>query len=91
MRSGRVPVRTCVGCRRTGTKDSLLRVARRPDGRVVVDPTGKAPGRGAYVHRDPACVEAALARDGLWRMLRTGANPEAAARLRQEIEGVARG
>jgi len=91
MRSRRGPVRTCVGCRRPGPKEALLRVARRPDGRVEVDPSGGAPGRGAYVHRDPACVEAALARDGLWRMLRTGADPEAAARLRQEIEGVAKG
>ncbi|HSJ50642.1 MAG TPA: YlxR family protein [Actinomycetota bacterium] len=90
MASGREPVRTCVGCRTTGSKRSLLRVARLPDGRVVVDPSGRAPGRGAYVHRDLVCVEAALARGGLWRILRTGAPLDAAARLRREIEGAIR-
>ncbi|HEX6332291.1 MAG TPA: YlxR family protein [Actinomycetota bacterium] len=90
MGAAREPVRTCVGCRTAAPKRSLLRIARLPDGRVIVDPTGKAPGRGAYVHRDPGCVDAALARGGLWRMLRTGADLDAAARLTQEIEGAIR-
>jgi predicted RNA-binding protein YlxR (DUF448 family) len=86
----REPVRTCVGCRRTGAKRELLRVVRAPDGSVAVDPTGKAPGRGAYVHPDPGCVDAATARGGLWRVLRAGADPDAAARLRRDIEGAIR-
>ncbi len=81
------PVRTCVGCRGKGPKGSLLRIARAPAGGVGVDVSGRAPGRGAYVHRDRACMEAALARGALWRALRTGADADAAARLRRQIEG----
>jgi len=41
-------------------KRQLMRVVRTPDGRVHVDPTGKANGRGAYVHERRACWEKAL-------------------------------
>ncbi|MGZ8598721.1 MAG: RNase P modulator RnpM [Actinomycetota bacterium] len=90
MVRGREPERTCVGCRGKGPKASLVRIVRGADGSVAIDPGGKAPGRGAYVHRDPACVEAALVKGALWRALRTGASPDAAARLRQEIEGASK-
>lgn len=80
------PERTCVGCRGRAPKRSLLRFAIDPDGTVTVDPSGRHPGRGAYVHRDRTCVDAALAHGALVRALRAGAAPDPAARLRQEIE-----
>jgi uncharacterized protein len=55
-----VAQRTCVGCRQVLPKRTLMRVVRAPDG-VHLDPTGKAPGRGAYVHDRRACWERALA------------------------------
>ena len=87
MARSQVPERTCVGCRGKAMKPELLRVVRGADGVVVADPSGRAPGRGAYVHRDRACVDAAVGRGALWRALRTGADPDAAARLRRDIEG----
>ncbi len=45
---------------RKAPKAELLRVVRLAGGEVAVDPTGSAPGRGAYVHRDVGCVEAAV-------------------------------
>lgn len=64
------PVRTCVGCRSKRPKDDLLRIARGPEGAVLADPKGRAPGRGAYVCLDPACVRVALSSGRLWRALR---------------------
>jgi hypothetical protein len=61
----------------------MLRVVRSPDGRVDVDPTGSAPGRGAYVHRAEACVDLALGRGGLARALRARVGDDAAGRLRR--------
>ncbi|HEX3179406.1 MAG TPA: YlxR family protein [Methylomirabilota bacterium] len=52
------PTRTCVGCRRRRPKAALLRLVRRPDGRVDADAAG--PGRGAYVCADAECLERAL-------------------------------
>jgi predicted RNA-binding protein YlxR (DUF448 family) len=68
----------------------LFRFAVDPDGAVMVDSSGRQPGRGAYVHRDRSCMDAALAHGALVRALRAGAAPDPAARLRQEIEGALR-
>ncbi len=81
-----MPERSCVGCRQRTRKSALLRVVRTTDGGVLVDPAGSAPGRGAYVHRDPRCVEAAFARDALTRALRAGGRRDGADRLRDVIE-----
>ncbi len=89
MARGHVPERTCVGCRGRAPKADLLRVVRTPEGRVAADPSGKAPGRGAYLHRDPRCADLALRRGALARALRAGLPPEEAGRLRADIEGIA--
>ena len=50
-----VPLRMCVACRKRRPKGELLRVLLTPEG-FRLDPTGKLPGRGAYVCRDqPEC------------------------------------
>lgn len=58
-RTKHIPQRTCIGCRTVLTKKSLVRIVRSPEG-VVVDLTGKAPGRGAYIHGVRSCWEQAL-------------------------------
>ena len=61
-RGSREPERTCIGCRRTRPRAELIRLVRGADGRGAVDPSASAPGRGAYVCRDAACVEQAVRR-----------------------------
>ncbi|WP_318836470.1 YlxR family protein [Actinomadura rudentiformis] len=59
MSCGRaVPRRTCVGCRVSTAKSDLLRLVV-VEGVIVPDPRGRQPGRGAYVHPDPGCLELA--------------------------------
>ena len=60
MTEKRVPLRKCVGCGEMIGKKGALRVVRDKDGNVFLDPTGKKPGRGAYVCRDEKCLEIAL-------------------------------
>lgn len=55
----KIPQRLCVSCRERRNKSDLIRVVLLADGRVEVDPTGKMPGRGAYVCRNNECLEAA--------------------------------
>ncbi len=54
-----VPQRTCVGCRQTLAKRALIRIVRTPEG-LRVDPTGKIPGRGAYLHDQLDCWKSGL-------------------------------
>ena len=65
-----VPQRTCVGCRVVNAKRQLVRVVRTPAGGVEVDPSGKAAGRGAYLHERHACWEQALGRKTLDQALK---------------------
>ena len=55
-----IPQRTCVGCREVQGKRQLVRVVRQADGQVRLDATGKALGRGAYVHDKLDCWQLAL-------------------------------
>jgi predicted RNA-binding protein YlxR (DUF448 family) len=59
-RQKHVPLRTCIACRETRPKRELLRVVRTPDGHVVLDPTGKKSGRGAYLCARLSCWQKAL-------------------------------
>jgi len=61
-------------------------VVRSPDGGVGVDPSGAAPGRGAYVHRNAGCVAAAFERSRLARALRIPLEGVRADSLRRDIE-----
>ena len=50
-----VPIRMCVAFRRRRPKGELLRILVTEEG-FVIDPSGKRPGRGAYVCPDsPEC------------------------------------
>lgn len=63
-------LRTCVGCRTSGSPQDLLRLVVGPDGEVAPDLSGGAFGRGAWVHPRPSCLADAV-RGGLSRGLKT--------------------
>lgn len=52
MKQRKIPMRTCVVTREKLEKKELIRVVRTPEGKVIVDLTGKANGRGAYLKKD---------------------------------------
>jgi predicted RNA-binding protein YlxR (DUF448 family) len=79
------PERTCVGCRGKGPKAGLLRVVSDAGQGAIVDLSGSAPGRGAYVHREMTCAESALRAQAFARALRVALGAEEAVRLRNEI------
>jgi predicted RNA-binding protein YlxR (DUF448 family) len=58
-RTKHVPQRTCIGCQAVLPKKTLIRIVRTAEG-VKVDLTGKAPGRGAYIHGVRSCWEKAV-------------------------------
>ena len=69
LNAHRAPIRTCVGCGRRAPQTELVRLARAPDGGILVSRT--APGRGAWLCAGSvACLERAVKRDALRRALR---------------------
>ena len=59
MAERRVPLRKCLGCGEMKEKRQLLRVVHNKEGETLVDATGKAAGRGAYICGNTACFDAA--------------------------------
>ncbi|HET9410823.1 MAG TPA: YlxR family protein [Candidatus Dormibacteraeota bacterium] len=77
----RDPVRTCVACRQEAGKRALIRIVRDASGAAMLDRNGRAPGRGAYLHHDAACLETARKRRALERSLGVTVAPELWAEL----------
>lgn len=58
-----------------------MRIVRAPEGTIAVDPTGRAPGRGAYLCRDASCWDAAARKRALEHALKTTIPADVAAAL----------
>lgn len=69
-----IPQRTCVACRKVLGKRQLVRLVRvAGEGEAVsvkVDPTGKAAGRGAYLHDRRSCWQSGLQSGAVERALK---------------------
>ena len=81
-----VPQRSCVTCRQTTNKWSLIRLVRTGDN-VVIDPRGKMPGRGAYLCPSFECWEQALKKSRLNYVLRMKITEETRSYLAHYAEG----
>ncbi|WP_425312088.1 YlxR family protein [Mycobacterium asiaticum] len=77
------PVRTCVGCRKRELAVELLRVVASSTGNgsyaVIVDTARRLPGRGAWLHPAPQCVQQAIRRRAFNRALRITGSPDTSA------------
>ena len=59
MKVKKIPLRTCIITREKLPKQELIRIVRTPEGTVIIDPSGKANGRGAYVKKDLEVIKKA--------------------------------
>ena len=86
MKTRKIPMRMCVGCREMKEKRSLLRVVKSPEGAISFDRVGKAPGRGAYVCKSEECFERAVKQRQLERALETRIDEAVFSQLMEEID-----
>ncbi len=86
--SKKSPHRMCVGCCEMKEKRELIRVLRTSNGAFVIDPNGKGNGRGAYLCKNPACLEKAFLNHGLERSFHTHIPKETAESLQRELAAV---
>lgn len=71
MKQKKIPMRSCVITKEKCPKMDLIRVVRTPEGEVIVDITGKANGRGAYLKKDLEVINKAQKNKQLNRHLET--------------------
>ena len=59
MKIKKIPMRTCVITKEKLEKKDLIRIVRTPEGKIMMDSTGKANGRGAYLKKDITVIKKA--------------------------------
>lgn len=80
----KVPMRMCVVTREKYPKKELIRVVKTENG-VIVDETGKANGRGAYLKRDLEVIDKAQKSKALDRHLEINVPDEVYDKLRSMV------
>ncbi len=86
MKTKKIPMRSCVVTREKFPKNELVRVVRTPEGNVIVDTTGKANGRGAYLKKDLTVFEKAQKSKILNRQLEVEVNEKIFEELKSLIQ-----
>ncbi|SCY51989.1 MULTISPECIES: RNase P modulator RnpM [unclassified Butyrivibrio] len=81
----KIPMRKCVGCNEMKEKKELIRVLKTPEDEIILDTTGRANGRGAYICNNPECLKKAIKNRGLERSLKSHIPAEVSDRLQKEL------
>ena len=85
----KIPIRTCIGCGSERPKQELLRIVRTAGGEIFMDPGGKSNGRGAYICKNPECLQRAWKTKGLDRSFREAVSRAVYERLEKEMTAYA--
>jgi predicted RNA-binding protein YlxR (DUF448 family) len=86
MKQKKIPLRTCVVTREKLEKKDLLRIVKNNEGKVFVDESGKANGRGAYIKKSIDTLEKAIKTKILEKNLETTISDEVYEEIRKIIE-----
>ena len=66
----KIPMRKCVGCGQMLEKREMIRVLKTPEDEIILDTTGRANGRGAYICNSAECLKKAVKNRGLEKSLK---------------------
>ena len=83
MKIKKIPLRTCVITKEKLPKKELIRIVRTPEGTVIIDESGKANGRGAYLKKELETFEKARKSKALNRHLETEVPDEIFEKLKE--------
>ena len=84
----KVPLRKCIGCNEMKNKKEMIRVVRTTDNEIILDPTGKKNGRGAYLCFSRDCLAKAMKNRGLERSLKIAVDREVFESLERELDAI---
>jgi predicted RNA-binding protein YlxR (DUF448 family) len=71
MKQKKIPQRKCIVCGQIKEKHELIRIVKNKEEGIVVDESGKKNGRGAYICKDPQCIEKARKTNKLAKVFKT--------------------
>ncbi len=82
----KIPKRTCIGCNESKEKKELIRIVKNKEGKIFIDKTGKANGRGAYLCDNKECLEKAIKAKKLERIFETSIDNDLYAELKETLQ-----
>ena len=83
------PMRMCVGCHEMREKRDMIRVLKMQDNTFCIDSAGRKNGRGAYLCKNPACLELAVKNHGLERSFKMNIPKDIVSYLTEEMKTIA--
>jgi predicted RNA-binding protein YlxR (DUF448 family) len=81
----KIPMRKCVGCGEMKDKKELIRIIRTPEDEILLDTSGRANGRGAYICNNLECFKKAVKNKGLERSLKSSIPADVLERMEKEL------
>ncbi|AUS09133.1 DUF448 domain-containing protein [Laceyella sacchari] len=88
MKQRKVPMRKCVASQEMFPKKHLIRIVRTPDNEIIIDPSGKKSGRGAYLCAKLEYIDMAQKKKALDRALKAQVPSEIYDELREVVKGM---
>ncbi len=83
----KIPLRKCVATNEQLPKKELIRVVKNKEGEIMIDPTGKLNGRGAYLKRSLEAIELAKKKRSLNKSLSCEIPDEIYEELKKYVNG----
>ncbi len=74
--------RKCISCGEIKNRNDLIKITRTADG-VVVNPDSKTFGRSAYVCKNESCINGAVKKDRIFKVLKTQKDSSLSEKLRK--------
>ena len=81
----KIPQRSCVVCRTKKDKNELIRIVKNQTNEIIIDESGKKPGKGAYICDSIECLEKGIKTKALSRALELEIPNEIYEKLRERI------
>ena len=85
MKTKKIPMRRCVGSMESKPKKELVRIVSAGEGRLVLDLSGKANGRGVYLCPESECIAKAKRKRAINRGLEQDVDPSELDRIFEEL------
>ena len=86
MKMKKIPLRQCIGCGTIKSKKEMLRIVKTGTGEILLDPSGRVNGRGAYTCIDKVCLLNAQRNKGLERSFKVKIEAKVYERLLEEFD-----
>lgn len=90
MSTKKIPLRQCIGCGESKSKKEMIRILKTEAEGIILDPTGRKNGRGAYICPSPECLKKAIKSRGLDRSFKMQVPKEVYETLEKEMEQLVR-